>query len=114
MVAVETLADWSMARSVIFLVAKLLGFLAAGSDTPMKDTGFARYYVERLDKTLWCIPFAFNPFFSSGKRGCRLLTDKLTDYRSYQQLMVLLPLLIRKQLVYTYLLNIPLSSQKTR
>ena len=60
--------------------------LAAGSDTPMKDTGFARYYVERLDKTLWCIPFAFNPFFSSGKRGCRLLTDKLTDYRSYQQL----------------------------
>lgn len=86
MVAVETLADWSMARSVIFLVAKLLGFLAAGSDTPMKDTGFARYYVERLDKTLWCIPFAFNPFFSSGKRGCRLLTDKLTDYRSYQQL----------------------------
>ena len=52
----------------------------------MKDTGFARYYVERLDKTLWCIPFAFNPFFSSGKRGCRLLTDKLTDYRSYQQL----------------------------
>lgn len=25
----------------------------------MKDTGFARYYVERLDKTLWCIPFAF-------------------------------------------------------
>ena len=86
MVAVETFADWSMARSVIFLVAKLLGFLAAGSDTPMKDTGFARYYVERLDKTLWCIPFAFNPFFSSGKRGCRLLTDKLTDYRSYQQL----------------------------
>ena len=82
MVAVETFADWSMARSVIFLVAKLLGFLAAGSDTPMK----ARYYVERLDKTLWCIPFAFNPFFSSGKRGCRLLTDKLTDYRSYQQL----------------------------
>lgn len=69
MVAVETLADWSMARSVIFLVAKLLGFLAAGSDTPMKDTGFARYYVERLDKTLWCIPFAFNPFFSSGKRS---------------------------------------------
>lgn len=90
MVAVETLADWSMARSVIFLVAKLLGFLAAGSDAPMKDTGFARYYVERLDKTLWCIPFAFNPFFSSGKRGCRLLTDKLTDYRSYQQLASIL------------------------
>lgn len=90
MVAVETFADWSMARSVIFLVAKLLGFLVAGSDTPMKDTGFARYYVERLDKTLWCIPFAFNPFFSSGKRGCRLLTDKLTDYRSYQQLASIL------------------------
>lgn len=90
MVAVETFADWSMARSVIFLVAKLLGFLAAGSDTPMKDTGFTRYYVERLDKTLWCIPFAFNPFFSSGKRGCRLLTDKLTDYRSYQQLASIL------------------------
>ena len=86
MVAVETFADWSMARSVIFLVAKLLGFLAAGSDAPMEDTGFARCYVERLDKTLWCIPFAFNPFFSSGKRGCRLLADKLTDYRSYQQL----------------------------
>lgn len=86
MVAVETLADWSMARSVIFLVAKLLSFLAAGSDAPMEDTGFARCYVERLDKMLWCIPFAFNPFFSSGKRGCRLLADKLTDYRSYQQL----------------------------
>lgn len=86
MVAVETFADWSMARSVIFLVAKLLGFLATGSDAPMEDTGFARCYVERLDKTLWCIPFAFNPFFSSGKRGCRLLADKLTDYRSYQQL----------------------------
>lgn len=83
MVAVETFADWSMARSVIFLVAKLLGFLAAGSDTSMEDTGFARCYVECLDKTLWCIPFAFNPFFSSGKRGCRLLADKLTDYRSY-------------------------------
>lgn len=90
MVAVETFADWSMARSVIFLVAKLLGFLAAGSDTPMKDTGFARYYVERLDKTLWCIPFAFNPFFSSGKGSCRLLADKLTDYRSYQQLVGIL------------------------
>lgn len=70
--------------------AKLLGFLAAGFDTPMKDTGFARYYVECLDKTLWCIPFAFNPFFSSGKRGCRLLADKLTDYRSYQQLVGIL------------------------
>ena len=79
-------ADWSMARSVIFLVAKLLGFLAAGSDTPMEDTGFSRYYVECLDKTLWCIPFAFNPFFSSGKRSCRPLMDKLTDYRSYQPL----------------------------
>ena len=90
MVAVETFADWSMARSVIFLVAKLLGFLAAGSDTPMEDTGFARCYVECLDKTLWCIPFAFNPFFSSGKRGCRLLADKLTDYRSYQQLVGIL------------------------
>ena len=90
MVAVETLADWSMARSVIFLVAKLLSFLAAGSDAPMEDTGFARCYVECLDKTLWCIPFAFNPFFSSGKRGCRLLADKLTDYRSYQQLVRIL------------------------
>lgn len=90
MVAVETFADWSMARSVIFLVAKLLGFLAAGSDTPMEDTGFARYYVERLDKTLWCIPFAFNPFFLSGKGSCRLLADKLTDYRSYQQLVGIL------------------------
>lgn len=90
MVAVETLADWSMARSVIFLVAKLLSFLAAGSDAPMEDTGFARCYVECLDKTLWCIPFAFNPFFSSGKRGCRLLADKLTDYRSYQQLVGIL------------------------
>lgn len=90
MVAVETLADWSMARSVIFLVAKLLSFLAAGSDTPMEDTGFVRCYVECLDKTLWCIPFAFNPFFSSGKRGCRLLADKLTDYRSYQQLVGIL------------------------
>lgn len=90
MVAVETFADWSMARSVIFLVAKLLGFLAAGSDTSMEDTGFARCYVECLDKTLWCIPFAFNPFFSSGKRGCRLLADKLTDYRSYQQLVGIL------------------------
>lgn len=61
-----------MARSVIFLVAKLLSFLAAGSDAPMEDTGFARCYVECLDKTLWCIPFAFNPFFSSGKEaaGC--------------------------------------------
>ena len=29
---------------------------------------------------------SFNPFFSSGKGSCRLLTDKLTDYRSYQQL----------------------------
>lgn len=86
MVAVESLADWRMARSVIFLVAKLLSFLAADSDAPMEDTGFARCYVECLDKTLWCIPFAFNPFFSSGKRGCRLLADKLTDYRSYQQL----------------------------
>lgn len=86
MVAVETFADWSIARSVIFLVAKLLGFLAAGSDTPMKDTGFARYYVECLDKTLWCIPFAFNPFFSSGKRSCRPVMDRLTDYRSYQLL----------------------------
>ena len=86
MVAVETFADWSMARSVIFLTAKLLGFLAAGSDTPMEDAGFTRCYVDRLDKTLWCIPFAFNPFFSSGKRGCRLLVDKLTDYSSYQQL----------------------------
>lgn len=86
MVAVETFADWSMARSVIFLVAKLLGFLAAGSDTPMEDTGFAQCNVERLDKTLWCIPFAFNPFFSSGKGSCRLLADRLTDYRSYQQL----------------------------
>ena len=90
MVAVETLADWSMARSVIFLVAKLLSFLAAGSDAPMEDTGFARCYIECLDKTLWCIPFAFNPFFSSGKRGCRLLADKLTDYRSYQQLVGIL------------------------
>lgn len=90
MVAVETLADWSMARSVIFLVAKLLSFLAAGSDAPMEDTGFARCYVECLDKTLWCIPFAFNPFFSSGKRVCRLLADKLTDYRSYQQLVGIL------------------------
>lgn len=90
MVAVETFADWSMARSVIFLVAKLLSFLAAGSDAPMEDMGFARCYVERLDKTLWCIPFAFNPFFSSGKRGCRLLADKLTDYRSYQQLVGIL------------------------
>lgn len=90
MVAVETLADWSMARSVIFLVAKLLSFLAAGSDSPMEDTGFARCYVECLNKTLWCIPFAFNPFFSSGKRGCRLLADKLTDYRSYQQLVGIL------------------------
>ena len=90
MVAVETLADWSMARSVIFLVAKLLSFLTAGSDAPMEDIGFARCYVERLDKTLWCIPFAFNPFFSSGKRGCRLLADKLTDYRSYQQLVGIL------------------------
>lgn len=90
MVAVETFADWSMARSVIFLVAKLLSFLAAGSDAPMEDTGFARCYVECLDKTLWCIPFAFNPFFSSGKRGCRLLADKLTDYRSYQQLVGIL------------------------
>lgn len=90
MVAVETLADWSMARSVIFLVAKLLSFLVAGSDAPMEDTGFARCYVECLDKTLWCIPFAFNPFFSSGKRGCRLLADKLTDYRSYQQLVGIL------------------------
>lgn len=90
MVAVETLTDWSMARSVIFLVAKLLSFLAAGSDAPMEDTGFARCYVECLDKTLWCIPFAFNPFFSSGKRGCRLLADKLTDYRSYQQLVGIL------------------------
>lgn len=89
-VAVETLVDWSMARSVIFLVAKLLSFLTAGSDAPMEDTGFARCYVERLDKTLWCIPFAFNPFFSSGKRGCRLLADKLTDYRSYQQLVGIL------------------------
>ena len=86
MVAVETFADWSIARSVIFLVAKLLGFLAAGSDTPMEDTGFTRCHVERLDKTLWCIPFAFNPFFSSGKRSCRPLTDKLTGYRSYQPL----------------------------
>ena len=86
MVAVETFAEWSMARSVIFLVAKLLGFLAAGSDTPMEDTGFKRCYVERLDKTLWCIPFAFNPFFSSGKRSCRPLMDKLTDCRSYQPL----------------------------
>ena len=86
MVAVETLADWSMARSVIFLVAKLLSFLAAGSDAPMEDTGFARCYVECLDKTLWCIPFAFNPFFSSGKRSCRPLMDKLTDCRSYQPL----------------------------
>lgn len=86
MVAVETFAEWSMARSVIFLVAKLFGFLAAGSDTPMEDTGFTRCYVERLDKTLWCIPFAFNPFFSTGKRSCRLLVDKLTDYRSYQPL----------------------------
>lgn len=86
MVAVETFAEWSMARSVIFLVAKLLGFLAADSDTPMEDTGFTRCYVERLDKTLWCIPFAFNPFFSTGKRSCRLLVDKLTDYRSYQPL----------------------------
>lgn len=86
MVAVETFADWSMARSVIFLVARLFGFLAAGSDTPMEDTGFTRCHVECLDKTLWCIPFAFNPFFSSGKRSCRLLADKLTDYRSYQQL----------------------------
>lgn len=90
MVAVETFADWSMARSVIFLVAKLLGFLAAGSDAPMEDTGFTRCYVECLDKTLWCIPFAFNPFFSSGKRDCRLLADKLTDYRSYQQLVGIL------------------------
>lgn len=86
MVAVETFADWSIARSVIFLVAKLLGFLAAGSDTPMEDTGFTRCHVECLDKTLWCIPFAFNPFFSSGKRICKPLTDKLTDYRSYQPL----------------------------
>ena len=68
MVAVETLADWSMARSVIFLVAKLLSFLAAGSDAPMEDTGFARCYVECLDKTLWCIPFAFNPFFFIGEK----------------------------------------------
>ena len=90
MVSVETLADWSMARSVIFLVAKLLSFLAAGSDAPMEDTCFARCYVECLDKTLWCIPFAFNPFCSSGKRGCRLLADKLTDYRSYQQLVGIL------------------------
>lgn len=90
MVAVETLADWSMARSVIFLVAKLLSFLAAGSDAPMEDTGFARCYVECLDKTLWYIPFAFNPFFSSGKGSCRLLADKLTDYRSYQQLVGIL------------------------
>lgn len=90
MVAVETFADWSMARSVIFLVAKLLGFLAAGFDTPMEDTGFTRCYVECLDKTLWCIPFAFNPFFSLGKRDCRLLADKLTDYRSYQQLVGIL------------------------
>lgn len=90
MVAVETFADWSMARSVIFLVAKLLGFLAAGSDAPMEDTGFARCYVECLDKTRWCIPFAFNPFFSSGKGSCRLLADKLTDYRSYQQLVGIL------------------------
>lgn len=58
MVAVETFADWSMARSVIFLVARLFGFLAAGSDTPMEDTGFTRCHVECLDKTLWCIPFA--------------------------------------------------------
>lgn len=86
MVAVETFAEWSMARSMIFLVAKLLGFLAAGSDTPMEDTGFTRCHVERLDKTLWCIPFAFNPFFSSGKRSCRPLMDKLTNYRSYQPL----------------------------
>lgn len=90
MVAVETFADWSMARSVIFLVAKLLGFLAAGSDTPMEDTGFTRCHVECLDKTLWCIPFAFNPFFSSGKGSCRLLADRLTDYRSYQQLVGIL------------------------
>lgn len=90
MVAVETFADWSMVRSVIFLVAKLLGFLAAGSDTPMEDTGFTRCHVECLDKTLWCIPFAFNPFFSSGKGSCRLLADRLTDYRSYQQLVGIL------------------------
>lgn len=77
MVAVETLADWSMARSVIFLVAKLLSFLAAGSDAPMEDTGFARCYVECLDKTLWCIPFAFNPFFHRGKEaaGCSQRSD---------------------------------------
>ena len=67
MVAVETFADWSTVRSVIFLVAKLLGFLAAGSDTPMEDTGFTHRHIERFDKTLWCIPFAFNPFFTSGK-----------------------------------------------
>lgn len=90
MVAVETFADWSMVRSVIFLVAKLLCFLAAGSDTPMEDTGFTRCHVECLDKTLWCIPFAFNPFFSSGKGSCRLLADRLTDYRSYQQLVGIL------------------------
>lgn len=90
MVAVETFAEWSMARSVIFLVAKLLGFLAAGSDTPMEDTGFKRCYVACLDKTLWCIPFAFNPFFSSGKRSCRPLMDKLTDKRSYQPLVGIL------------------------
>lgn len=90
MVAVETFADWSTVRSVIFLVAKLLGFLAAGSDTPMEDTGFTHRHIERFDKTLWCIPFAFNPFFSSGKGSCRLLANRLTDYRSYQQLVGIL------------------------
>ena len=43
-----------------------------------------------LIKRSGAFPFAFNPFFSSGKRGCRLLTDKLTDYRSYQQLASIL------------------------
>ncbi len=66
---------------------KLLSFLLCRFRCTDGGHGFrSRCYVECLDKTLWCIPFAFNPFFSSGKRGCRLLADKLTDYRSYQQL----------------------------
>lgn len=90
MVVVETFADWSLARAIIFLTAKLLGFLVAGSDMPMQDTGFTRHYDESLDKTLWCIPFAFNPYFAPGKRSLRTLVNELPDYRSYQPLYSIL------------------------
>ena len=65
-VLVEPLLDWTFARNVLGLAARLLFFRVEESAAPMDDVGFKLDYNKKRKCNLYAIPFAFNPFFVKG------------------------------------------------